>query len=79
LSTPQSSLLALNRSRWRRALLDLIRTDAGDLDWTYISLAARMEPGERTGTYRWGGDQLLADRDGNSAISAEDYALALVV
>ncbi|WP_242890034.1 NAD(P)-dependent oxidoreductase [Actinomadura litoris] len=60
------------------ALLDVIRAEAGDLDWTYISPAALIEPGERTGTFRLGGDQLLSDADGNSAISAEDYAIALV-
>jgi putative NADH-flavin reductase len=59
-------------------LLDLIRAEAGDLEWTYISPAAEIAPGERTGTYRRGGDQLLTDADGASRISAEDYAVALV-
>ncbi|GAA1831221.1 NAD(P)-dependent oxidoreductase [Actinomadura chokoriensis] len=58
--------------------LGVIRAEAGDLDWTYISPAAVIQPGERTGTFRLGGDQLLADAEGNSAISAEDYAIALV-
>ncbi|MFF5206033.1 NAD(P)-dependent oxidoreductase [Streptosporangium sp. NPDC000396] len=59
-------------------LLDLIRTRAGDLDWTYVSPPAEIAPGERTGAYRRGGDQLLTDADGRSFISAEDYAVALV-
>ena len=48
-----------------------------DLDWTYVSPAAFIHPGERTGRYRLGGDQLLADESGNSEISAEDYAIAI--
>ncbi|POM24206.1 short chain dehydrogenase [Actinomadura rubteroloni] len=59
-------------------LLDLIRADAADVDWTYVSPAAEIEPGERTGHYRRGGDELIVDADGNSRISAEDFALALV-
>lgn len=58
--------------------LGVIRAEAGDLDWTYISPAAVIAPGERTETFRLGGDQLLTDAEGNSAISAEDYAIALV-
>jgi putative NADH-flavin reductase len=60
------------------ALLDLLRDNADDLEWTYISPGATIEPGERTGVYRVGGDQLLLDDDGNSRVSAEDYAIALV-
>src|SRR5438093_1149712 len=30
-----------------------------DLDWTYVSPAAYIHPGERTGHYRLGGDQVL--------------------
>lgn len=58
--------------------LGVIRAEAGDLDWTYISPAAIIEPGERTGTFRSGGDRLLTDAAGDSRISAEDYAIALV-
>lgn len=48
-----------------------------DLDWTYVSPAAVTEPGERTGRYRIDADQLLVDEQGNSEISAEDYAIAV--
>jgi len=48
-----------------------------DLDWTFVSPAAFIHPGERTGRYRLGGDQLLVDENGNSEISAEDYAIAI--
>jgi putative NADH-flavin reductase len=49
-----------------------------DLAWTYFSPAGFIEPGERTGNFRLGGDSLLTDEQGNSRISAEDYAVALV-
>jgi putative NADH-flavin reductase len=49
-----------------------------ELDWTNVSPAAEIAPGERTGVYRTGTDQLVADEQGNSRISAEDYAVALV-
>lgn len=49
-----------------------------DLDWSYLSPAAFIEPGARTGKYRTGGEQLVADAAGKSYISAEDYAVALL-
>jgi putative NADH-flavin reductase len=49
-----------------------------ELDWTYASPPAMIAPGERTGKYRSGGDQLLTDAKGVSRISAEDYAVALL-
>src|SRR5437764_858661 len=48
-----------------------------DLDWTFVSPAAYIHPGERTGHYRLGGNELLVDEKGNSEISAEDYAIAI--
>ncbi|MBO1333583.1 NAD(P)-dependent oxidoreductase [Streptomyces sp. VRA16 Mangrove soil] len=60
-----------------RDVLTYLRT-VDDLDWTYISPAAEIAPGERTGEFRIGGDRLMTDADGNSRISAEDYAIAFV-
>jgi putative NADH-flavin reductase len=48
------------------------------LDWTYFSPAAFIQPGERTGKFRLGGTRLVTDDKGESRISAEDYAIALV-
>ena len=56
--------------------LEFLRS-VDDLDWTYVSPAAYIHPGERTGAYRLGGDQLLVDEHGTSEISAEDYAIAI--
>ncbi len=49
-----------------------------DLDWTFFAPPALIQPGQRTGKYRTGTDQLLVDAQGKSAISAEDYAVALL-
>jgi uncharacterized protein len=48
------------------------------LNWTYVSPAAFIESGQRTGKYRVGTDQLLADAEGKSYISAEDFAVAVL-
>ncbi|WP_431040648.1 NAD(P)-dependent oxidoreductase [Streptomyces sp. P1-3] len=48
------------------------------VDWAYLSPPMLLEPGERTGRYRLGGDELLVDAEGNSAISMEDLAVALL-
>jgi putative NADH-flavin reductase len=58
------------------AFLDLLRQER-ELDWTYISPSAMFVPGERTGRFRLGRDQLLTNENGSS-ISFEDYAIALV-
>jgi len=49
-----------------------------ELDWTFLSPSAEFNPGERTSTYRLGGDQLLIDAEGRSWISMEDFAIAFV-
>ncbi len=61
-----------------RDALDALRAEGGGLEWTSFSPAAFIEPGERTGTFRLGGDELVSDAAGQSRISAEDYAVALV-
>jgi len=51
---------------------------ASDIDWTYLAPAAYFEPGERTGKFRLGKDELIANEKQESRISMEDYAIALV-
>ncbi|MEU7278197.1 NAD(P)H-binding protein [Streptomyces sp. NPDC045431] len=70
-------------ARWRsiaRASLTRLRACESHTyrGWTYLSPPALLEPGERTGTYRWGRDTLLTDAAGVSRISAEDLAVAVV-
>jgi putative NADH-flavin reductase len=51
---------------------------ASNLNWSYLSPAAFIQPGQRTGKFRLGGKQLVTDEKGESRISAEDFAIALV-
>ncbi|NUU60250.1 NAD(P)-dependent oxidoreductase [Paenibacillus agri] len=49
-----------------------------DLDYTYVSPAASIQPGRRTGMFRIGLDRLVVDENGQSAISVEDFAVAII-
>lgn len=49
-----------------------------ELDWTFLSPSYFFAPGERTGKFRLGKDELLVAADGQSRISTEDFAIALV-
>ncbi len=49
-----------------------------ELDWVFLSPAAQLVPGERTGTYRVGKDHLLTNSAGESRISLEDFAVAML-
>ena len=49
-----------------------------DLDWTAISPAASIQPGKRTGKFRLGLDKLIEDKEGQSLISREDFAVAIL-
>ena len=61
-----------------RDALGVYRAEAGNLGWTFVSPAAVIGPGERTGTYRTTLDTLLTDEQGSSFISYEDYAVAIL-
>jgi putative NADH-flavin reductase len=49
-----------------------------ELEWTFLSPAASIAPGEGTGHYRVGKDQLLKGKEGESRISTQDYAVAML-
>ncbi|HWT92676.1 MAG TPA: NAD(P)H-binding protein, partial [Solirubrobacteraceae bacterium] len=72
------------REDWKPAALaqidalETLRRDGGELDWTFVAPADVIEPGERTGRYGTSTDDLVVDAHGESFISAEDYAVALV-
>jgi uncharacterized protein len=51
---------------------------ASDINWTYFSPPMLIQPGERTGNFRLGDDDLIKDEQGNSRVSFEDYAIAMV-
>lgn len=49
-----------------------------EIDWVFFSPAADMRSGVRTGRYRLGKDDMIVDIVGNSHISVEDYAAAMI-
>lgn len=49
-----------------------------DLQWTVLSPSHDLFAGERTGKFRLGLDEILVGADGQSRISAEDYAVAMI-
>jgi uncharacterized protein len=59
-----------------RGVLDSLKDSP--TNWTFFSPAMSIAPGQRTGTYRLGTDTVLSDDKGESKISAEDFAKAVV-
>lgn len=49
-----------------------------EIDWVFFSPAGEIAPGEKTGKYRLGKDDLIVDEHGKSRISTGDYAAAMV-
>ena len=60
----------------RQALARIQQEQA--IDWTFLSPSVFFGPGDRTGNFRLGKDELLTDADGKSHISYEDYSIALL-
>jgi len=60
-----------------REALNMLRQET-TLDWTVLSPSADLFPGERTGRFRLGTDQLLRGADGESRISLGDFAMAMI-
>lgn len=61
-----------------REVLNRLRADTTTLDWTFVSPAIHLAPGERTGRYRLGGESPVVDAQGESRISVADLAAAIV-
>lgn len=75
IDTPEFPAIYKAEAQGGLDFLNRLKADA-DLDWTFLSPSAAFLPGERTGTFRLGQDQLLTN-DNGSSISFEDYAIAL--
>ena len=75
IDTPQFPAIYRAEAAAGGVFLDLLRQEPV-LDWTFLSPSAMFVPGERTGKFRLGRDQLLTN-DRGSSISFEDYAIAL--
>ena len=62
-------------------ILEDLQADSSGRDWFYLHPAGGFgawNPGERTGSYRDGGDVLVTDASGDSFISGADLAIAVV-
>lgn len=60
-----------------REALNMLRQEKS-LDWSVLAPSADLFSGERTGRFRLGTDQLLRDANGESRISLEDFAMAMI-
>ena len=49
-----------------------------NIDWVFFSPAGNIKPGTRTGKYRLGKDDLIVNETGESIISVQDYAVAMI-
>ncbi|HYP74128.1 MAG TPA: NAD-dependent epimerase, partial [Microbacterium sp.] len=61
--------------------LEDLQSEQTGRDWFFIHPAGGFggfNPGERRGTYRDGGDVLVVDENGESFISGEDFAIAVI-
>lgn len=62
-------------------ILEDLQSGTGGRDWFYVHPAGGFgawNPGERTGTYRDGGDVLVTDAEGESFISGADLGVAVL-
>lgn len=73
LGLPEGYALAV---RGHRDALNTYRLS--DRLWTYLNPAEQIYPGERTGRFRIGGNQPVVDANGQSRISYEDCAVAII-
>lgn len=74
---PEFPPIALPIAQAHKDALKIYRQEQ-ELDWAVLSPAADIRPGERTGQYRLGREELVRDAQGQSRISAEDFAVALL-
>ncbi len=58
--------------------LEEVYLNESHLNWTNVSPSAYIYEGERTNKFRLGGDYLLANERGESAISMEDFAVGIL-
>lgn len=60
-----------------RQALEILRGEQ-ELEWTFLSPAALLVPGPRTGKFRLGQDELLMNGDEPGSVSVADLAVALI-
>lgn len=67
----------LSGAQSARDYLNIIREET-ELDWTFLSPAIMLHPGERTGKYRTNTESPVFSAEGKSEISVEDLAVAII-
>jgi len=77
IDTPQFPKEYMDGARGLVEFLYLLKND-NELNWTFLSPSIVIAPGERTGKFRLGIDQVLFDEKRESKISVEDFAIAMV-
>lgn len=77
IDTPSFPAAAKHEAGAGREFLKVLRGES-ELNWTFLSPSAVIAPGERTGKFRLGTNQLLVAANGESKISREDYAVAMI-
>jgi len=58
-------------------VLSILKNET-ELSWTFLSPSALLQPGTRTGKFKLGKDQLISNENGESKISTQDYAVAMI-
>ena len=58
--------------------LKVFRSSKSNTQWTFVSPAAVLYPGDSEGDFRIGGDAFFTNSDGESKISVTDYAKAMI-
>lgn len=77
LDTPDFPAMFLPTASNQGKNLEILQ-GTSDLNWTFISPSAFFAEGTRTGSYQSGKDNLLVNSKGESYVSYEDYAIAVV-
>jgi len=75
--TPDFPAAYLASAQGARALRNTLRQEQ-ELDWTYLSPAILLVPGERTGTFTLGTTKAMFNGDQPSTISTADLAVAII-
>ena len=77
LDTPQFPAEYKDGARGAREALNQLRGET-ELDWSFLSPPALLDPGARSGRYRLGSEQLLMDGEQPARISVADLAVAVL-
>lgn len=77
MDTPDFPALFLPTASNQGKNLDILLGTEG-VNWTFLSPSANFALGKRTGSYQTGADQLLINSKGESYVSYEDFAVAVV-